>query len=986
MTEIIQHVRRAVLLSDGAGLTDGQLLECFLSRREEAALAALVRRHSPMVWGVCRRVLFNHHDAEDAFQATFLVLVRRASSIMPRDMVANWLYGVAYQTALKARGMVARRTTRERQVDVMPEFESEAFKQHTWNDLRHLLDQELSSLPDKHRAVIVLCDLEEKTRREAARQLGVPEGTVASRLATARRMLGSRLARHGVALSGGTLAAVLSQGVASASVPSGVVSATVKVATLSAAGQATGGLISARVAALMEAVLKTLFLTKRSATTAFLLAVGLIGASAGTLGWPYVQATHKHAKQDAPSLQQEEALIMDNPENLDPLFRTAVSAIDAGDVSALERLLAVHPRLLRERLDSPGDWLRAMVGNALEGYFRQPYLLWFVAENPVRNNKLRKNIAQVTRTIIQAGQRERVDSLSDQLNYTLGLVSTGRVARQCGVQRELINVLIDAGATRPEELRRNEPLLWSPGTGTDVWDMFRAASTGDLATVKRLLDKDPSLVRCHHEYRTPIYFAVRENQVEVAGFLLEHGADPLSLAVNDSLLDICRDRGYTAMQNLLEAHLAQVQGASPKGEALAAAIRERDLEKLQSLVDTSPELLRAGDARGNQPIHWAVMTRQLDMIDELLGRGADINAVRFDGARPIQLTNGDYDYRGWRDVPKDTVTTPRDVLNHLRARGAYCDICTAAYIGDLERVRELVAEDPSLANRPSDYVTYYACSGTPLRNAAAGGHIEIVKLLLEHGADPNLPEEGIAPRGHALHSAVCNGHIEIVKLLLDKGAYPNVEIESSADTLSAAIARSNQPMIDLLCSYGAARPVHLLAHYGDLETAAAVFAANPALADDLAALGSAASLEPFVRLMLRYQPDLPKRASIGAPKREVTELLFRHGMDPNRPNWLGITPLHRFAKSGDVENAAIFIDHGADLHARDEDIRSTPLGWAAKFGKIRMVELLLRRGAKLNLPDDPPWATPLAWATRRGHSQIVELLKKYEKEGALPEG
>jgi ankyrin repeat protein len=259
---------------------------------------------------------------------------------------------------------------------------------------------------------------------------------------------------------------------------------------------------------------------------------------------------------------------------------------------------------------------------------------------------------------------------------------------------------------------------------------------------------------------------------------------------------------------------------------------------------------------------------------------------------------------------------------------------------------------------------------------------------LERGADPNLPEEQIAPRGHALHSAVCNGHIEIVRLLLEHGAHPNVEIESSADTLTAAITRSNQPMIELLCSYGAARPVDILGHYGDVLTAAAVFAANPKLADDPHALKSAAGQghESIVRLMLLYHPDLAQRVAVGvkskgqvspAKARELNELLFRHGMNPNMPNWLRITPLHRFAKTGDLENAATFIDHGADLHARDEDICSTPEGWAAKFGKSLMVELLLGRGAKPNLADDPPWATPMAWATRRGHSEIVDLLKRH---------
>src|SRR5262249_49287801 len=133
-SEVIQHLRRTVLLLEGAGLTDGQLLEDYISHRDEAAVAALVRRHGPMVWGVCRRVLRDHHDAEDAFQATFLVLVRKAASIVPREMVPNWLYGVAHQTALKARATAARRRGRERQVVQMPE--PATAEQDRWPDLQ----------------------------------------------------------------------------------------------------------------------------------------------------------------------------------------------------------------------------------------------------------------------------------------------------------------------------------------------------------------------------------------------------------------------------------------------------------------------------------------------------------------------------------------------------------------------------------------------------------------------------------------------------------------------------------------------------------------------------------------------------------------------------------------------------------------------------------------------------------------------------------
>src|SRR5262249_50327691 len=240
------------------------------------------------------------------------------------------------------------------------------------------------------------------------------------------------------------------------------------------------------------------------------------------------------------------------------------------------------------------------------------------------------------------------------------------------------------------------------------------------------------------------------------------------------------------------------------------------------------------------------------------------------------------------------------------------------------------------------------------------------------------------------------GHLEIVKLLLEHGAYPNVEVESSADTLSAALGscgystQRNQAMVDLLCSYGASRAVHLLAYCNDLQTATAVFAANSALADDTEALANAAGQghEAFLRLMLRYQPDLPKRRSVAGKTREITELLFQHGMDPNKPNWLRITPLHFLAESGDVENAAVFIEHGADLNARDEEFCSTPLGWAARCGKTRMVEFLLRQGAKPNLPDDSPdltWATPLQWAIRRRHDEIARMLLEHQKAGTLPE-
>lgn len=277
MSVFIQQLRRTMLVQDRTDRTDGQLLEDYISRRDEAALAALVRRHGPMVWDVCRRVLCNYHDAEDAFQATFLVLVRKATSILPREMVANWLYGVAHQTALKARVTAATRKRRERQVAKLPE--PAIMEQDIWHDLQPLLDHELSRLPDKYRVLIVLCDLEGKTRKEAARQLGIAEGTVAGRLARARTILAKRLTQRGVTLSGGALAALLTEK-ASATVPTSVVSSTIKAASLFAVGQAAAtGLISVKVAALTEGVLKTMLLTKLRVVLVVLLLAALSSAT-----------------------------------------------------------------------------------------------------------------------------------------------------------------------------------------------------------------------------------------------------------------------------------------------------------------------------------------------------------------------------------------------------------------------------------------------------------------------------------------------------------------------------------------------------------------------------------------------------------------------------------------------------------------------------------------------------------------------------------
>jgi RNA polymerase sigma-70 factor (ECF subfamily) len=211
-----------------------------------------------MVLGVCRRLLHDGHAAEDAFQATFLVLFRRARALDRHGSLANWLYTVAYHVALKARADAAHRRQRERQVGEMSQVESQP--EEVWRDLRPVLDEELSFLPDKYRTPIVLCYLQGKTNEEAARLLGWPIGTVKGRLSRAREILRTRLARRGITLSTGLLGAVLAEH-ASAAVPGLLVHSTIKTIALLSAGKATAGLAAAPAAALGEGVLKAMFAT-----------------------------------------------------------------------------------------------------------------------------------------------------------------------------------------------------------------------------------------------------------------------------------------------------------------------------------------------------------------------------------------------------------------------------------------------------------------------------------------------------------------------------------------------------------------------------------------------------------------------------------------------------------------------------------------------------------------------------------------------------
>src|SRR5262245_30985437 len=263
------------------GKSDVELIRRFVETHDESAFEALVRRHGPLVQGVCRRILGDAHNAEDAFQAVFLVLVRKSASIRQPELLANWLYGVAYRIARKARIGALRRQTRERRAGKMAT--QARLLDLEWVELKTVLDEELSQLPEKYRAPLILCYLCGRTNAEAARQLGWPSGSMSERLSRAREMLRRRLNRRGLTLSAGLLALLLLQKAASADVSPLLVEATIKTG-LAGGSKAAAGSVSAAVQELARDA-PVLSLARSLTVSSLTLVIALsIGSS-----WPHLK-------------------------------------------------------------------------------------------------------------------------------------------------------------------------------------------------------------------------------------------------------------------------------------------------------------------------------------------------------------------------------------------------------------------------------------------------------------------------------------------------------------------------------------------------------------------------------------------------------------------------------------------------------------------------------------------------------------------------
>jgi RNA polymerase sigma factor (sigma-70 family) len=272
LNHVIEQLRRAVGPGPAGGLSDADLLARWVAGRDEAAFEVLLWRHAPLVLGVCRRVLRDAHEAEDAAQATFLALALKAGSVARRGALAGWLYRVAYRVALQAKARAARRPRQDARA---LEAAARPDEGPVWRDLRPVLDDEVSRLPAKYRVPFLLCCVEGRTNEEAARELGCPVGTVLSRLARARERLRVRLARRDLAPSAGALAVAVS---------AEFVGPTVKAASAVAAGRAAGA-VSSSVNLLFQGALRGMLMTRvKMAATVLVVTAALVGTGAGVFG------------------------------------------------------------------------------------------------------------------------------------------------------------------------------------------------------------------------------------------------------------------------------------------------------------------------------------------------------------------------------------------------------------------------------------------------------------------------------------------------------------------------------------------------------------------------------------------------------------------------------------------------------------------------------------------------------------------------------
>jgi ankyrin repeat protein len=534
---------------------------------------------------------------------------------------------------------------------------------------------------------------------------------------------------------------------------------------------------------------------------------------------------------------------------------------------------------------------------------------------------------------------------------------------------------------QPGALQGSRPYRLRDGmmvTTEDVWSTFVAAREGDLNRFKALVTRAPALAHVEYNYTPPLHFAVREGHVALTDYLIEQGADFAGYRTypfGDALLTMAEERGHDELAAMLRGRLSRRFALADGMRDIIDAGRRGDRERVMEAVERDPSLAQKTNEVGDTALHNAAHKGDLELVQVLLDAGADPDAVRGDGYRPIHCAL----MPDWRARVPESLR--RNIASLLLERGARNSMFIAAMLHDASYVRQALRGDPSRANEED------TCHFRPLTAAAETNDVALAKLLLDHGADPNLPEEG-APRGQALWKAVHFRRRELARLLVEHGADPNAMVESSGTPMMRA--EGDRELTDLLAAHGTLEKDETSigyfisrSRYADVER---MLTADPSLIhDEREGWGFGILLGPasmgdhrMIELLMKFGARVPL-VTEWAPfyyfKHEATaEFLLAHGMDPDHMNFHRTTLLHYMASEGEMAKARLLVKYGADVNAIDDEYRSTPLGLAARRGHLEIARFLMESGADVNLAG-APWATPLAWARKRGHQEVRDLLE-----------
>ena len=520
----------------------------------------------------------------------------------------------------------------------------------------------------------------------------------------------------------------------------------------------------------------------------------------------------------------------------------------------------------------------------------------------------------------------------------------------------------------------------------DGWELWCAAADGKADIVKHLIEKDPRLKDLAFRYHSPLDLAVYGGHTECVRILLDAGTElteKWGWYGWKRMMSIATEMGHDEIYDMMLQRITETLNYHPEIQLMIQALCDQEFERMVQLIDEDPNRVHIADADGNTALHWAVVSRQIPMIDLLVQRGADPSRRNGASAMPHQV-------KMWTNLKKE-MTRGLEASEHAAAArdrllelGAEIDFHTAIDKRDFDLVKKMLADDPSLVHKMPGHLS------SPLNRAV--GSVEMIQLLLDHGADPNMTEH-TAPFGCALYSAVAGNQYDSAKLLLENGAEPMQYSDSSGDTLFAVDTwikdeEARQRMIELLTKFSGKEYIVIPQRNEKPEHAVVAAAVREVLARDsvtdwqVGHLLDVILLYKDVDLLEVYVErfgneaksriaDVDSRPYEGRLLDRLEELGAKVKPVGIEVRWMGATVLHW---NKDVSMVAEFVEAGGDINSINIERQRTALSNAAERGDVDMVQELLKHGADPNLPTRFGPNRPVNLAKKEGHTEIVQLL------------